>query len=41
MDELSLTEAIMVTLDEDQQVEKDGKNIRIIPAWKYLIINKS
>jgi len=37
MDELSLTEATMVTLDEDQQIEKDGKNIRIIPAYKYLI----
>jgi len=37
MDELSLTEAAIVTLDEDQQIEKDGKKIRIIPAWKYLI----
>jgi hypothetical protein len=37
MDELSLTEATIVTLDEDQQIEKDGKNIRIIPAYKYLI----
>ena len=37
MDELSLTEATMVTLDEDRQIEKDGKNIRIIPAWKYLV----
>ena len=37
MDELSLTEATIVTLDEDQQIEKDGKKIRIIPAYKYLI----
>ena len=29
MDELHLTDATIVTLDEDQQVEKDGKNIRI------------
>ena len=39
MDELSLTEATIVTLDEDEQIKKDGKNIRIIPAWKYLIMN--
>jgi predicted AAA+ superfamily ATPase len=39
MDELRLTQATMVTLDEDQPVEKDGKNIRIIPAWKYLVMN--
>jgi predicted AAA+ superfamily ATPase len=39
MDELGLTQATMVTLDEDQQVEKDGKNIRILPAWKYLVMN--
>jgi len=37
MDELRLTEATIVTLDEDQQIEKDGKKIRIIPAYKYLI----
>ena len=41
MDELRLTEATIVTLDEDQQIEKDGKKIRIIPAWKYLILNNS
>jgi len=38
MDELSLTEASVVTLNEDQQIEKDGKKIRIIPAWKFLVI---
>ena len=40
MEELSLTEATMVTLDEDQQLEKDGKKIRIIPAWKFLVMNE-
>jgi len=40
MDELSLTEATIVTLDEDQQIEKDGKKIRIIPAWKFLVMNE-
>ena len=39
MDELRLTEATTVTLDEDQEIEKDGQKIRIIPAWKYLIMN--
>jgi predicted AAA+ superfamily ATPase len=41
MDELSLTQATIVTLDENQQIEKGGKNIRIIPAWRYLIFNNS
>lgn len=41
MDELHLTDATIITLDEDQQIEKDGKLIRIIPAWKYLIMNNS
>jgi len=31
MDELRLAEATIVTLDEDQQIEKNGINIRIIP----------
>lgn len=39
MDELHLTDATIVTLDEVQLVEKDGKNIKIIPAWKYLVMN--
>ncbi|MEJ2170153.1 MAG: ATP-binding protein [Desulfobacterales bacterium] len=37
MEELRLTEATIVTLDEDQQIENDGKKIRVIPAWKFLI----
>ncbi len=41
MDELRLTEGTIVTLDEDQQIGKGGKKIRIIPAWKYLILNNS
>ena len=39
MEDLGLTEGTIVTLDEDQQLENDGKKIRIIPAWKYLISN--
>jgi predicted AAA+ superfamily ATPase len=39
MDELRLTEATIVTLDEDQEIEKEGKKIRVIPAWKFLIMN--
>jgi predicted AAA+ superfamily ATPase len=38
MEELDLKEATIVTLDEDQQIEIDGISIRIMPAWKYLIM---
>lgn len=39
MDELNLKESIIVSLDEDDLIENDGKKINIIPAWKYLVMN--
>jgi predicted AAA+ superfamily ATPase len=39
MDELNLKESIIVSLDEDDLIEKEEKKIYIIPAWKYLVMN--
>ena len=37
MDELNLKESIIVSLEEHDLIEKEEKEIRVIPAWKYLI----
>jgi len=37
MDELNLKESIIISLEEDDFIEKEGKKISVIPAWKYLI----
>ncbi len=39
MDELSLSESTIVTLGEENEVEIENKIIRIIPAWKYLLLD--
>jgi hypothetical protein len=41
MDELNLKASIIVSLDENDLIEKEGKKISIIPAWKYLVMNFS
>jgi hypothetical protein len=40
MDELDLKAATIVSLLEEDEIEKDNKKIRIVPAWKFLIIDK-
>lgn len=40
MEELRLTEATIITWDEGDQLEKDGKKIKVIPAWKFLITDE-
>jgi predicted AAA+ superfamily ATPase len=37
MDELNLKASNIVTLEEEDVIEKDGRKINVIPAWKYLI----
>jgi predicted AAA+ superfamily ATPase len=37
MDELDLQESTIVSLQEEKEIEKDNKKIRIVPAWKFLI----
>jgi hypothetical protein len=34
MDELNLKASAIVTLEQDDVIEKEGKKINIIPAWK-------
>jgi predicted AAA+ superfamily ATPase len=37
MDELSIQKSTIVTMDDEETIELDGKKINIIPAWKYLL----
>ena len=39
MDELDLKAATIVSLQEEKEIEKDDKQIRIMPAWKFLIMD--
>ena len=39
MDELDLKAATIVSLQEEKEIEKDSKQIRIVPAWKFLIMD--
>jgi predicted AAA+ superfamily ATPase len=39
MDELDLKAATIVTLQEEKEFEKDNKQIRIVPAWKFFIMD--
>ena len=36
-EELDLEGGIIVTMDEEDKIEKNGKIIRIVPAWKYFL----
>lgn len=36
-EELGLDGGIIVTMDEEDEIEKNGKIIRIVPAWKYFL----
>jgi predicted AAA+ superfamily ATPase len=37
MEELGLEKSTIVTMEQDDAIEKDGMKINIIPAWKYLV----
>jgi hypothetical protein len=37
MDELSIQESTIVTMDDEDTIEEYGKKINVIPAWKYLL----
>ena len=37
MDELSIQESAIVTMDDEDTIEGYGKKINVIPAWKYLL----
>ena len=37
MDELSMQEATIVTMDDEDTIEEYGKKINVVPTWKYLL----
>jgi predicted AAA+ superfamily ATPase len=37
MDELSIQESTIVTMDDEDIIEEYGKKINVVPAWKYLL----
>ena len=37
MDELSIQEATIVTMDDEDTIEGYGKKINVVPTWKYLL----
>ena len=37
MDELSIQESTIVTMDDEDTIEEYGKKINVIPPWKYLL----
>ncbi|HQT44746.1 MAG TPA: ATP-binding protein [Candidatus Micrarchaeota archaeon] len=36
MKALELTQGTIVTLDQEDRIETDGKTIRVVPAWKWM-----
>lgn len=36
MNQLNLTEGIIITFDQEDEFIKDGKTIRLIPGWKWM-----
>ena len=38
MDELNMKESTIITLEEEKEIEKNKRKIKIVPAWKYLIM---
>jgi predicted AAA+ superfamily ATPase len=37
MNELSIQKATIVTMDDEDIIEENGKKIEVVPAWKYLL----
>lgn len=36
MDKFDSTEGLIITFDQEDQIKKDNKTIRLIPAWKWM-----
>ena len=36
MNQLNLNEGIIITFDQEDKFEKEGKTIRLIPGWKWM-----
>jgi predicted AAA+ superfamily ATPase len=37
MDELDLKEGVIITWDDEDLIEKNGKRIKVVPLWKWLL----
>jgi predicted AAA+ superfamily ATPase len=35
--ELSIREATLVTMDDEETIKGYGRKIKVVPAWKYLL----
>lgn len=40
MDYFNLSKGVIITMDQEEELEKDGKSIQIIPAYQLMIENK-
>ncbi len=36
MDQLNLTEGTIITFNQEDRLVKDGKTVKLIPAWKWM-----
>jgi hypothetical protein len=37
MEHLNLSEGTIITFDQEDRINKDGKTIRLLPAWKWMV----
>jgi predicted AAA+ superfamily ATPase len=41
LDELKIRKGLIITWDQEDVLEKDGKKIEIQPLWKWLLVERS
>ena len=41
LNKFKLKEGLIITFDQEEKIKSEGKIIRIIPAWKWLLEEKS
>ena len=37
LNKFKLKGGIIITFDQDEEIEKDGKKIKVLPIWKWLL----
>ena len=40
LDKFKLKEGLIITFDQEDKIEIEGKTIRLLPVWKWLLENK-
>ncbi|NOQ37958.1 AAA family ATPase [archaeon] len=40
LDNYNLKEGLILTLDEEDEIKKDGKKIKVMPVWKWMLENE-